>query len=124
MRDYFRTLIISSSLSSIILFLYTFSTIDIKKINYDKYIYPVIVPFYFGLISVFFLFITKTFKFNKILRLLLASITSSLIVIFIVLKMKVYNFENNKEKLIYSVKNFAGHFLTHFAIIYLFEPLF
>ena len=124
MRDYFRTLIVSSSLSSVILFLYTFGRIDIKKINYDGYIYPFILPLYFGILSVFFLFISNTIKFNKILRLLLTSITSSVIAISIIFKMRVYNFENNNEKLIYPFKNFIGHFLTYFTIIYLLEPLF
>ena len=97
-----------------------------------------LVPFYFGLLNMLSLFISKKFKLTKLVRLLLTTLFSSSIIITLVYKLKLYNWNNKDDKskndkskndkskiskkYIYPLLSLVGHLCTYFIIIYLIEP--
>lgn len=121
MKEYVLSFIIGSSILAYMLWIISFSRLDLKYYNFNGYLYYILVPIYFGIMNVLSLYFSKKYKLSKLTRLIVTSIISSFIVINLVYRFKLYNWKDKTKKYKYPLMSLTGHLTTYFIIIYILE---
>ena len=123
MKQYVQSFVVGSSILSYMLFILSLMRLPRDYYNFNPYVYYIIIPFYFGLMNMFSLFLTNKFNLSKLVRLVLISMMSSSVVIFLVYNFKLYNWKKSNKKYRYPFMNFMGHLFCYFIMIYVLETL-
>tara|TARA_Y100000389_G_scaffold203857_1_gene253777 strand:+ start:863 stop:1681 length:819 start_codon:yes stop_codon:yes gene_type:complete len=121
LKEYVLAFIVGSSILAYILWVLSLRKVDIDYYNFDGYLYFILVPVYIGIMNVLSLYFSKKYGISNITRLLVTSLISSLIVINLVYRLKLYNWKDKNKKKRYPLMSFIGHFLTYFIVIYVLE---
>ncbi len=120
-KDLVLSFVIGSSILVYLLWVLSFRRLDTNYYNFDGYLYFILAPLYFGIINTISFYLSNKYKVNNLTRFLTTSVISSLIVIFLVYRNKLYNWKDKNKKYKYPVMSLSGHLITYFIIIYLLE---
>ncbi len=127
--DYLKSFIIGTSGPVFTQHLVLLSLVGKNYYDYSYKIYSLIVPLYYGFMTMFALFIGNLFGLSLRLRLFITSIISIIFIVFVnyFISRKIYKpykEYSNKEWLSYIIKNGARHLVAFNIIIYFFEEYF
>lgn len=122
--EYLRSFVIGSSFP--VFFLWFLRVRNIKKKSWTYENYSLINPFYFGMMNMISLYLSKKYKeleWDLRKRLIVIGIISPLLVSTLTTIFNFYSFTNVSQYLMYYLKIFIWHFFTYNFIIYNLENL-
>lgn len=122
MSGYLKSFLSGSSILIVFPFYMEVLQLPKSKKNYTYKTYSQIAPIYLGFLNMFSYCLENNLGLSKLQRLLIVSIISPSIVLYIAKKGNSYNF-SKKEWMLYSVYLFLRHFITYFIIIYFIEKM-
>ena len=120
-KEHVLSFVIGSCILVYMMWVISLRRIDMNYYNFSGYNYFILAPLYFGIINVLSFYIAKKTGSSNLTRLLVTSIISSLIVINLVYRYKLYNWKDRKKKYRYPLMSITGHLITYFIIIYILE---
>ena len=125
MKDYVLSFIIGSCIFGYFIWVLSLLRLNINYYKFNPYLYFIALPITNGLLTAISLYLARLLNISKFLRLVLVSLSSWSVVVYIVYYKKIYRWKKDSIKpYIYPLINFAGNFTTFFIIIYLLESLF
>jgi len=120
MINYLKAFIIGSSWPVVIIpFILYFSAID-KPSNLKTY--AIYAPYYIGIMNIVSLALQDIFQLSTQNRLILITLISSLLIIYIVKSNNIYNFSDRKWQKYYLL-SLTLHFIIYNIIIYNMERI-
>ena len=122
MSGYLKSFISGSSILIVFPFYIEVLNIPKSKRNYTYQLYTQIAPLYLGMMNMFSYCLQTNLGLSNLQRLLLISIISPSIVVYIAKQGNSYNF-SKKEWMLYSIYIFLRHLVTYFIVIYFIERL-
>ena len=121
LKEHVLSFVIGSSILVYMIWVLSLRRIDMDYYNFSGYNYFILAPLYFGIMNVLSFYIAKKTGASNLTRLIVTSVISSLIVINLVYRYKLYNWKNEKKKYRYPLMSITGHLITYFIIIYVLE---
>ena len=120
-KDYVLSFVIGSSILVYMMWVLSLRRLDMDYYNFSGYNYFILAPLYFGIMNVISFYLAKKTGASDLTRLLVTSVISSLIVINLVYRYKLYNWKDKNKKYKYPLMSITGHLITYFIIIYVLE---